>query len=947
MVVRPFISSTFEEKLREVRDHLQRHTFPILKNEFEELGIGFSAIDLRWGIVQHEEDSLARCLEEIDISLPYFVVILGAEYGSPIRELSDTLPLRYKDWLTDRWEGRGYTEIEIQYALQCAKLPTDGLFFYRQTQTSEVDKRLRSLENWMEKQGCSIQTFANNEELDSLLLADFRRVQSRLKQQAPKLDRYEHYPAAAFCNNHQLAYVPRDEIIVELCKLRNQLAPLIITGAPGCGKSVVVRAFIETCMKETDTAVLAHSVGFSIPGRTWPEVVEELLLQAKSRYHVSYDSTQLEPAALKKQLCETLMLLAQRSGKLVVALDGLDRLEWETLPDLTWLPQIFLPNVFLICSCRPGPVFELLMHRNNWRILEIRRMSVKRSTHLCEKYLLAHFGKRLKKDDLLDWLVKSEIGRNPLGICTLMNELALFGDRKALPERLKFLSASASISELFGKFLGRLAETGSPPGSPNVDAKSLAIPPLIELLGLLAASRGGLIESDIQELGEFFGCNFSLEWRRSLANLAPFLARSNGYMQFGYTEFQDYLRDFYRQRRQQNAPHVKLAEYFSKNPGTPRAMTEIPYHLEISRQWSALGKYIATPAYLDWAWKARRADVLRFASLVARHSPGGLGVSFKHYLQSPLDHPNAVLLTVIHLLQKNGDIREAYQLCHSALNERPKCGTKLDECHLIGMLSSISRQMGNFAEAKSHLEEQRTIAAELGAPELLAAIDSNLGTLLSEMNEYEAAAVEFERCATECEARGDQRGSQIARFNWANALIKTGKSAQADAWVELQTTQAIADSDFWHLQRLKGQKAAILMSSRRDSGTAVRLLREQEAITRLLSSGEDLANCLENIAVLQQRRGNYADSIEALLECIEIRECVDDPVKLCDTDLTLASILLNKLGQSKLGSLELILAQESLDRIGKAKGPGDTLRRRLADLWSSLRARLGMGATAR
>src|SRR6516225_1900496 len=83
-----FVSSTFRDFQAE-RDHLQRVVFPELAEQLAAARYHFEPVDLRWGVETlafEDADAKERlvlnvCLDELDLCLPFVVVLLGDRYG--------------------------------------------------------------------------------------------------------------------------------------------------------------------------------------------------------------------------------------------------------------------------------------------------------------------------------------------------------------------------------------------------------------------------------------------------------------------------------------------------------------------------------------------------------------------------------------------------------------------------------------------------------------------------------------------------------------------------------------------------------------------------------------------------------------------------------------------------------------------------------------------------
>ena len=81
--IRVFVSSTFRDMHAE-REELVKRVFPQLRKLSEERGVGWTEVDLRWGVTEEQAqrgDVLPICLAEIDRCRPYFIGLLGERYG--------------------------------------------------------------------------------------------------------------------------------------------------------------------------------------------------------------------------------------------------------------------------------------------------------------------------------------------------------------------------------------------------------------------------------------------------------------------------------------------------------------------------------------------------------------------------------------------------------------------------------------------------------------------------------------------------------------------------------------------------------------------------------------------------------------------------------------------------------------------------------------------------
>ena len=117
-----FVSSTFLD-FQEERDILRKEVMPQLNAIAAGYGESVSFSDLRWGIntseIKEEDVSsviLSSCLDEIDRSRPYMLILLGERYGfTPGEELIKSEVDRRNLYLDDL--EISITQLEIEYGL--------------------------------------------------------------------------------------------------------------------------------------------------------------------------------------------------------------------------------------------------------------------------------------------------------------------------------------------------------------------------------------------------------------------------------------------------------------------------------------------------------------------------------------------------------------------------------------------------------------------------------------------------------------------------------------------------------------------------------------------------------------------------------------------------------------------------------------------------------------
>ena len=130
-----FVSSTFRDMQHE-RDALQMHILPELNMRLANYGTKITQVDLRWGIStsqmsdeEGEQKVLNVCLEEINKSRPYMIVMLGDRYGWVPTSAIIEMTAKGHDIHLESTDI-SVTQLEIEYIAFMEKCDESRVFFY-------------------------------------------------------------------------------------------------------------------------------------------------------------------------------------------------------------------------------------------------------------------------------------------------------------------------------------------------------------------------------------------------------------------------------------------------------------------------------------------------------------------------------------------------------------------------------------------------------------------------------------------------------------------------------------------------------------------------------------------------------------------------------------------------------------------------------------------------
>lgn len=249
--VRVFLSSTFSD-MQDERNALVK-TFNMMKVEAAKRNVALSVVDLRWGVTQEDARAgkvISVCLDEIEKSHPFFVGILGNNYGTaPDRSLFQINPelLERYPWLNKavsdkKEESMSITEMEIQYGVLRKRAEIDAAFFFRNGNMPDNDKRLTGLKEKIRKK-YKPQEYTSPSELCDLVAAEIRGIIDKHfpeKKPVTPLDR-ERTAQRAYINSWHSCYLPRpryDRMINTF--VRSDKQHLVFFGDSGIGKSALL-----------------------------------------------------------------------------------------------------------------------------------------------------------------------------------------------------------------------------------------------------------------------------------------------------------------------------------------------------------------------------------------------------------------------------------------------------------------------------------------------------------------------------------------------------------------------------------------------------------------------------------------------------------------------------------------------------------------------------------
>jgi nephrocystin-3 len=504
--VRIFLSSTFRD-FGEERDLLVRRVFPALRVKLKHRFVELVDVDLRWGITVEQAERgevLPICLAEIDRARPYFIGMLGERYGwvPPPDSFAPDL-LERQPWLKKHQGGKSVTELEILHGVLNNRRMKGRAFFYFRTRayasskggdyvhaSAEDKERQDGLKQRIKGRGHPVTAYRNPEALAKRMERDLWKLLNDEfpADSVPDAFERERLRHDAYAAPRRRLYLGGERYQSALDKaLAQGIQRIVVVGASGGGKSALLANTVQAHRKtHPRDLVHEHYLGASADAAD-PHALVRRLIELIQRTTVSSQEIDADPQKLMDSLPVWLATAsawaARRKMRWIFVLDALNSLT--DLSDLRWWPSLLPARVHMVVSCLPGDTLAALeakFEQEPWTSVKVKPLTKAQSNALLVTYL-AQYNKTLAPA-LLRQVMQHPLAGNPLFICTLAEELRLFGVHEELQNRLTYYLSSQTVDDLFERVLQRV----------EVDCGQQAVKATMTAIW---ASRAGLTEKEI------------------------------------------------------------------------------------------------------------------------------------------------------------------------------------------------------------------------------------------------------------------------------------------------------------------------------------------------------------------------------------------------------------------------------------------------------------------
>jgi len=560
--------------------------------------------------------------------------------------------------------------------------------------------------------------------------------------------------------------------------------PLVIHGASGCGKTAILARASQEVAKTRKR--VERFIGVAPRSSDLRSLLSSLCQELRQR-NPRADALPIEIHELRDEFSQHLQA-ATPEQPLILFLDALDQLaDVDNGRRLNWLPLVSLPaHVKLVVSCLSdratgdpaGQPYAELKRRpiaaENFIHLDVLSETEARLLLFDRWFLRA--GRKVSDEQRarIEQRLASPACRQPIFLKLLFDEVQLWHsyDPATVP--------GESVPELLGQLFERLSQ-------PTNHGALL----VNRVLGYLSASRHGLAENEILEI-LFADPEYRAElnaasertrhelppnakripialWSRLRFDIAPYLteraAPGANVLTFYHRQVAEWVQEHLATPPDQSRQsHLRLADYFDRQPTSTRRTDELPWQLNEARLWDRLFNLLRDLDMFDALWQQNSFDLKRYWTQMEAHSD--FRMTRAYYL--PSDPASitasraAIWVRIARLLYDTDYVAEASVRIEAVVDVVRRAGILPGLQAALGVLGLCRAGQGCADQALDAFMERESICRQLGDLYGLQESLAPQGLLQVNKGDFDAAKRIYEEHENLCRRIGDLDGLQVS-----------------------------------------------------------------------------------------------------------------------------------------------------------------------------------------
>ena len=861
--IRLFVSSTFND-MHEERDALCRFVFPYLEDFCSKRNVGFTGIDLRWGVTEEEVQqgkTVGLCLSEIDNCRPYFLGILGERYGwMPEKGLTTDYKMLFRG-------QRSITEAEILYGALSGKFAQETKAFFclrdkiftqnivgNVAEEPKNRKRLTALKNKILESSfpvlngyTSIEAFSTfvKEQLCAAIEKDFPIDETSNEYQI------ESDAHAYYANNQNNIFTGRDKQLSDLDRLFQTNDNIFVTGAPGVGKTVFLAHWaIRRQESFPDNFVFMHFYGASLFSDRWENVAKRLIYELCQKFEIEFKLPETQ-GELMTALSDYLHIAAQKGKDIILVFDGIDLVNTDKSVGLAWLPKDLPTNVKMFLSVKTAEGRSNLLRRN-YKEYRLKMLKSAEQKSLLASHL-APYSKKIDKHHIVR-ILQAKSAKNPLYLGVLLQELCTRSTHDRMDNLLDYYLQATNVTELFVKVIDTYSETYGEYVTRNT-------------LSFIWGTKHGLTENELLSMLNVPQASFSPLY----LVLKPYLVNKNGILNFAYVAFREAVKQCYFPDKQvQKNIRRRLADEFIAKQSF-HAIEESAWLLEKTAAWSKLYDVLCNTEKFQQLWKNNPSEVKAYWEKIELNTKKRRTTAYEQTAKQMQHTSKKTLLLLATFFFETGYPNEAEKRLIYLSNIRTVRKNRDIRQLTFGLLGNLYYTVGQYREAKNYYKKKILVCQKDGNTLELARVLGNLGIMEYTVKNYDEALNYYEKASKVCRQLGFLHGIQTELGNRGNIYMKM---KNLDKALKLFKEQE-------QICRESGLVSGLVATL---SNLVVVMLemKEYEKTLLLFDEQELLCKKTGDLKQLQVVYGNRAVALYGLGKKTEAVECLKNKLALCE-----------------------------------------------------------------
>lgn len=570
LALKVFVSSTFKD-LEQERDQLDG-VFRAIGRDLIERQLTLLPYDLRWRTVDTNGTYVDACLNYLR-RCRYFIGVLDSRYGTRPESGENHQP---------NPERLSITAMEVREAIA---QDLRRIFFLREASalkpSGEVGEQpedglaLQALKDQLTATGETVVYYRDTPHLLQLAGEHLRRLIDAdypVGQVVPAAARSAAEVRAGYMAGLASGFVGRRADVESLlAHARSGAGMRVVHAVAGTGKSALMAHVAQRLAAEGAT-VIAHWLGVDSGARTVDGIMTSLAAQLHAAGRLDGPLPD-DPLTCAARVAD---VLRETDQPIVLMIDALDEVS-DAGRDLRWLPGTLGSGVRTIVSSRPTDVLDRLLERAGVTSTELAPLDDASLDAIVAQYVADSAG-RISLPDRDRILLRERAAGNPLFLIVALDELQAGGTAVG--------QLATTVEGLFQQIVARLSERH---GSRRVHA----------LLGLVAAARYGLAESELADLLTGDGAPIPRgEVALLLAELRNFIVPRDGLLTFFHAEFGRSVRQRLGVGGMREF-HQRLMRWFADRPAIdPRRLSEYAWQCIEAGDWQRTLTVLSDPAFV-------------------------------------------------------------------------------------------------------------------------------------------------------------------------------------------------------------------------------------------------------------------------------------------------------------------------------------------------------------